>query len=72
MILHACATKEWLKAQLRRYGPEAVLEGGETLTLADALQMVDDCPTENIPLGDGCVNRDPVTGQCRGCPSKLT
>lgn len=63
-IIHTQAEKEWLKREIRKYGPDAVLSQ-QGLTLEDALQLVDDCPTEFVPIGDSCDNRD-ERGVCRG------
>lgn len=62
-IVHTHAEKRWVKAQLREHGPGEVM-GRPELTLADALQLVDDCPTEFVPIGE-CAARD-ERGQCRG------
>lgn len=67
-VIHSQATKDWTKKQLRLYGPDSVF-GLPELTLADALQIVDDYPTEFLPVGDGCRNRD-ERGVCQGCPPK--
>lgn len=62
---HARADKEWAKKEVRKYGPAVVL-GIPELTVADALQMIDDAPSPTLSLGEECDNLDPETGLCRG------
>lgn len=62
-IIHTHAEKDWVKRELRAHGAASVF-GREDLTLEQALQLVDDCPTEFIPVGR-CEDRD-ERGICRG------
>ncbi len=63
MRYHLHAEKRWVKDRIMTYGPKSVL-GLSDLTKADALQLVDDLPSEFVPF-EGCDNRNP-DGTCAG------
>lgn len=64
---HIHATKDWVKQQVRAHGPSVL--GRPKMNKADALRFIDECPTEFVPVGDDCNNRDEL-GKCKGHPAE--